>query len=277
MRFKIVGDSCTDFLQEDREKEYMVTVPLTIAVGEEEVVDDDNFDQGDFLRKIAAYEGCPKSACPSPEAYMEKFADAEEIYVVTLSSGLSGSYNSAELAKRLYLEEHPQVKIHVFDSKSASGGQLLIAHLIEAYALGGMEFEEIVENVSRFRDDLQTTFVLESLDTLEKNGRLTGVKALVANALNIKPYMSATGGTIKQIGQARGIRKALDKMIDYIGEVGTNLSDKVVVIAHCNCMDRAQSVEKKLLERYGFKDSLIIDTKGISSMYANDGGVIVSF
>ncbi len=277
MKFKIVGDSCTDFLPEDRAKEYTVTVPLTIEVGEEQVIDDDSFNQKEFLKKIADYEGCPKSACPSPEAYMESFEGAEEVYVVTLSSGLSGSYNSAEIAREMYLEEHPDAKIHVFDSKSASSGQLLIAHLIEKYALNGMSFEEIVDKVSAFRDDLHTTFVLESLETLRKNGRLTGVKAMVANALNIKPYMAVTDGTIKQIGQARGIRKALDKMIDYIGEVGTNLSDKVVVIAHCNCMERAKSVERKLVEKYGFKDSIIIDTKGISSMYANDGGVIVSF
>lgn len=277
MKFKIVGDSCTDFLPEDRAKEYTVTVPLTIEVGEEEIIDDDSFDQTDFLRKIAEYEGCPKSACPSPETYMESFEGAEEVYVVTISSGLSGSYNSAELAREMYLEEHPNAKIHVFDSKSASSGQLLIAHLIEQYALNGTPFEEIVDKVSAFRDDLQTTFVLESLETLRKNGRLTGVKAMVANALNIKPYMTATGGIIKQVGQARGIRKALDKMIDYVGEVGTNLTDKVVVIAHCNCVERAKNVEKKLLEKYGFKDSIIIDTKGISTMYANDGGVIVSF
>lgn len=277
MKFKIVGDSCTDFLPEDRAKEYTVTVPLTIEVGEEEVIDDDTFNQTDFLKKIAEYEGCPKSACPSPEAYMESFEGADEVYVVTISSGLSGSYNSAVLAREMYLEEHPDAKIHVFDSKSASSGQLLIAHLIEQYALSGMSFEEIVDKVSAFRDDLQTTFVLESLETLRKNGRLTGVKAMVANALNIKPYMTATGGIIKQVGQARGIRKALDKMIDYVGEVGTNLTDKVVVIAHCNCVERAKNVEKKLLEKYGFKDSIIIDTKGISTMYANDGGVIVSF
>ncbi len=277
MKFKIVGDSCTDFLPEDREKEYIVTVPLTIAVGDDEVIDDDNFNQGAFLKKIADYEGCPKSACPSPDAYMKSFEGAQEVYVVTLSSGLSGSYNSAESARQMYLEEHPNVKIHVFDSKSASSGQLLIAHLIEKYVLIGMSFEEIVEKVTAFRDELHTTFVLDDLETLRKNGRLTGVKAMVANALNIKPYLKLEDGTIQQIGQARGMRKALDKMIEYIGEVGTNLSDKVVIISHCNCMERAKDVEKKLLSEYGFKDSLIIDTKGISTMYANDGGVIVSF
>lgn len=277
MKFKIVGDSCTDFVPEDIAKDYIVSVPLTIDIGGYEVIDDETFNQAEFLKKVAEYEGCPKSACPSPELYMESFEGADNVYVVTLSSQLSGSYNSAQLAKQMYEEEHPEVKVHVFDSKSASSGQLLIAHLIEQYALAGMEFEEIVEKVEIFRDGIETTFVLETLETLRKNGRLTGVKAMVANALNIKPYMKATGGTITQIGQARGIKKALDKMIDYVGEVGVNLTGKVVVIAHCNCLERAKCVEKKLLERYSFKASLIIDTKGISSMYANDGGVIVAF
>ncbi|MDE5863801.1 MAG: DegV family protein, partial [Lachnospiraceae bacterium] len=234
MKFKIVGDSCTDFTSEDMKKEYMVSVPLTIDVGGFEVVDDEKFDQADFLKRVAEYEGCPKSACPSPESYIQSFADASEIFVVTLSSQLSGSYNSAELAKNMYMEEHPEVKIQVFDSKSASSGQFLLVHLIEKLALEGRGFEEIVDKVTAVRDEMETVFVLETLDTLRKNGRLTGVKALVATALNIKPYMKAVDGSIAQAGQARGMKKALDKMAEYIGEIGKNLSEKTVVIAHCN-------------------------------------------
>lgn len=277
MRFKIVGDSCTDFIPEDLKKEYIVSVPLTIDVDNYEVVDDESFDQADFLKRVAEYQGCPKSACPSPETYMESFKGAENVYVVTLSAQLSGSCNSAELAKKMYQEEHPDIKIHVFDSKSASSGQLLLAYLIEQYALEGMEFEELVEKVTAFRDEMQTAFVLESLETLRKNGRLTGVKALVASALNIKPYMKADNGTIAQAGQARGIKKALGKMIDFVGEVGENLTEKTVIIANCNCRERAKEVEEQLMERYHFKKSMIIDTRGISSLYANDGGVIISF
>lgn len=277
MKFKIIGDSCTDFIPEDLEKDYIVSVPLTIDVDNYEIVDDESFDQADFLKRVAEYQGCPKSACPSPETYMESFEDAENVYVVTLSAQLSGSYNSAQLAKRMYQEEHPETKIHVFDSKSASSGQLLLAHLIEQYALAGMEFETIVEKVTAFREKMQTTFVLESLETLRKNGRLTGVKALVASALNIKPYMKAVDGSIAQAGQARGIKKALGKMVDFVGEVGENFTEKTVIIANCNCYERAKEVEKELMERYHFKESMIIDTRGISSLYANDGGVIVSF
>ena len=277
MKFKIVGDSCTDFLPSDREKEYIVEVPLTIDVGGCEVMDDESFNQSEFLEKIAEYEGCPKSACPSPERYAESFQGAEEVYVVTLSSGLSGSYNSALVARNMFLEEYPNVKIHIFDSKSASGGQLLLARLIEKYALDGMCFEDIVRKVEAFRDEMQTTFVLDNLETLKKNGRLTGMKAAMATALNIKPYMKLEDGIIQQEGQARGMKKALSKMIEYIGDVGVNLADKTVIISHCNCVERACSIERELKERYHFKDSMVIDMKGISTMYANDGGVIIAF
>lgn len=277
MKFKIIGDSCTDFTSEDLKKDYVMSIPLTIDVGGYEIIDDKTFDQVDFLKRVADYEGCPKSACPSPELYKESFAGADEVYVVTLSSHLSGSYNSAELAKKMYEEEHPEARIHVFDSKSASCGQLLIAHRIEEYALAGVDFSEIVKRITEFLEGMQTVFALESLETLRKNGRLSGVKALVANALNIKPYMKAVDGTIAQAGQARGMKKALGKMADYIGEVGENLSEKSVYVAHCNCYERAKEIERELLERYHFMNSLVIDTKGISSLYANDGGVIISF
>ncbi len=277
MKFKIVGDSCTDFTPEDLKKEYVVSVPLTIDVDGYEIIDDKNFDQADFLKRVAESEECPKSACPSPELYMESFLGADEVYVITLSSKLSGSYNSAELAKKMYEEEHPEVQIHVFDSKSASCGQLLLAHLIEKYALEGLEFNDIVKKVSVVRDDMHTAFVLESLEALRKNGRLTGVKAIVADTLNIKPYMKAEDGVITQGGQARGIKRAISKMVDYVGEVGKNLTDKTVIIANCNCYDRAKELEKDLLSRYHFKESLVIDTKGISSLYASDGGVIIAF
>lgn len=277
MRFKIIGDSCTDFTAEDLKKDYIVSVPLTINVGGVEIIDDESFDQAAFLKKVAETEECPKSACPSPEMYMKSFEGADNVYVITLSEHLSGSYNSAQLAKELYQEEHPGVNIHVFDSHSASTGQLLIAHQIEQLALQGVKFEEIVDQVMRFRDEMQTIFLLETLDMLRKNGRLTGMKAMVASVLNIKPYMKGENGIIQQAGQARGMKKALEKMIDYIGEVGERLSEKTVIIANCNCPERGKEVEKELMNRYHFKESLVIDTRGISSLYAADGGIIISF
>ena len=278
MSYKIIIDSCGELLDEWKKDEHFESVALTLNVGGESIIDDETFDQADFLKKVAASPECPKSACPSPEVYQRGFeADAEHLYAVTLSAELSGSYNSAELGKSLTLEEHPDKKIHVFNSKSASIGETLIALKIQECEEAGMEFEQVVETVDAYIESQHTYFVLENLETLRKNGRLSRVKALVASALKVKPVMGATPeGTICQLDQARGINKALVKMVDYVKEGENNSSDKVLAISHCNCPERARMVKEALLERMQVKDVIILDTAGVSSMYANDGGIIVA-
>lgn len=278
MKFKVIVDSCGELTPEMKQDERFASAALTLEVGADTIVDDETFDQADFLRKVAAYPECPKSACPSPEVYQKGFeTDAEHLYAVTLSSELSGSYNSAELGKNLVLEEHPEKKIHVFNSKSASVGETLIALKIQECEEAGMEFEQVVETVDAYIESQHTYFVLENLDTLRKNGRLTGIKALVAGALNIKPVMGSTPeGTICQKAQARGMKKALVKMADYVEQETENAREKVLTISHCNCEQRAKDFEKILLEKMEVKKSIIVDTAGISSMYANDGGIIVA-
>ena len=278
MKYKIIVDSCGELTPEMKQDERFASAALTLEVGADTIVDDDSFDQADFLRKVAAYPECPKSACPSPEVYQRGFeADAEHLYAVTLSAELSGSYNSAELGKSLTLEEYPDKKIHVFNSKSASIGETLIALKIQECEEAGMEFEQVVETEDAYIESQHTYIVLENLETLRKNGRLSRVKALVASALKIKPVMGSTPeGTICQLDQARGINKALVKMVDYVKEGENNSSDKVLAISHCNCPERAQMVKEALLERMQVKDVIILDTAGVSSMYANDGGIIVA-
>ena len=273
MKFKVIVDSCGELTPEMKQDERFASAALTLEVGADTIVDDETFDQADFLRKVAAYPECPKSACPSPEVYQKGFeTDAEHLYAVTLSSELSGSYNSAELGKNLVLEEHPEKKIHVFNSKSASVGETLIALKIQECEETGMEFEQVVETVDAYIESQHTYFVLENLETLRKNGRLSRVKALVASALKIKPVMGSTPeGSICQLDQARGINKALD----YVKEREPHSSDKVLAISYCNCPERAQMVKEALLERMQVKDVIILDTAGVSSMYANDGGIIV--
>ena len=278
MKYKIIVDSCGELTPEMKQDERFASAALTLEVGADTIVDDDSFDQADFLRKVAAYPECPKSACPSPEVYQRGFeADAEHLYAVTLSAELSGSYNSAELGKSLTLEEHPDKKIHVFNSKSASIGETLIALKIQECEEAGMEFEQVVETVDAYIESQHTYFVLENLETLRKNGRLSRVKALVASALKIKPVMGSTPeGTICQLDQARGINKALVKMVDYVKEGENNSSDKVLAISHCNCPERAKAVKEKIEKIAKFKKIIIINTAGVSSMYANDGGVIMA-
>ena len=222
-------------------------------------------------------KSCPKSSCPSPERYREAFdCGADRVYAVTLSANLSGSYNSAVLGQNIYLEERPDAKVYVFNSRSASVGETLIGLKIQECEEKGMAFEEVVDTVERYIAGQNTWFVLENLDTLRKNGRLSKVKALVATALRIKPVMASTPeGEITQLDQARGMNKALIKMVDAIVEKTEHPEKKTLAISHCNCPGKAKIVYDALMERLPFRDAVVLDTAGVSTMYANDGGIIV--
>lgn len=277
MSYKIVIDSCGELLDEWKQDTRFESVPLTLTVGNENIIDDSTFDQADFLKKVADCPECPKSACPSPERYRKAFdCDADHVYCVTLSAELSGSYNSAMLGRSLVEEKHPGKKIHIFNSCSASVGETLIALKIQECEEAGMEFEQVIGQVNAFIEEQHTYFVLESLDALRKNGRLTGIKALVATALNIKPVMGSTPeGTIYQLGQGRGMKKALTKMVDSVAAEVIHPEQKILAISHCNAPERAEAVRKMIQEKIQVKDSFIVDTRGVSSLYASDGGIIV--
>lgn len=276
MKYKIVLDSCGEIPQEYRDDERFESVPLTLEVGDYCILDDKNFNQAEFLRKVAEYPKCPRSSCPSPERYMEAYdSDAEHIYVITLSSKLSGSHNSACLARNLYREKHRDKQIHVVDSLSASCGETQIALKLMELEEQGCSFDEIVEQIESFRDDMNTYFVLDNLETLRKNGRMSRVKSIVASTLNIKPVMSADKGTIVQRGQCVGIKKALGKMAEMAANV-PDADKKRLMITHCNAPERAELVKKLAMAKNAFKECIIMDMRGVSSMYANDGGVIVT-
>ena len=277
MRYKIIGDSCLDLTKEMRKDPCYSMISLTLMVGERHFVDDETFDQKEFIKVVKEYPECPKSACPSPEMFKEAYCCEEEnVFVITLSAALSGSYNSAVLAKSLYEEEYGKKNILVLDSKSASSGQLNIAMYIRELCDQGLEFDEICEKAAACRDRMNTYFVLESLDTLKKNGRLTGLQAFFATKLNIKPVMGADNGTIIKLDQARGIQKALQRMAEIaVKEAGTT-KDKRLVIAHCNAPERAQFMKEKLCSMAEFKEVVITDTCGVSTVYASDGGVILA-
>ena len=278
MEYRIIVDSCGELTDEMKKSGKFESASLTMEVDGVQIIDDETFDQADFLKRVAASPECPKSSCPSPERYMELYhCEAEHVYAVTLSSELSGSYNSAELGKKLYEEEYGEKQIHVFNSRSASVGETLIGLKIQECEEKGMSFEEVVSCVDTYIEEQHTYFVLENLDTLRKNGRLSGIKSLVATALNIKPVMGSTPvGSICQLGQGRGMKKALVKMADHVALDAIRPEEKILAIAHCNCPERAAEMERLLRDRLKFKDCFIVDTAGISSMYANDGGIIIA-
>lgn len=277
MSYKIVGDSCCDFTKEDLAQDRFVQVPLVLYADGQEFMDDETFNQKIFLEAVLRSKEVPRSACPTPETYMEAYDGADDVYVITLTKKLSGSYNSAVLARNLYNEEKSEKNIHVFDSKAAASAQHLIARKIDEYASAGMTFEEVVEKVEAYIEGMNVLFVLETLDVLEKNGRLSKVSALIANTLHIKPLMTAVDGEIEKVSQTRGIKKALKKLVDEAVSRVKNPEERILSITHCNCLERAMELKDELMSRIPFKEAEIIDARGVSTLYACDGGVIVSF
>ncbi len=279
MDFKIIVDSCCDLPQKYKKNEHFEIASLTIEIDNYKIIDDETFNQKELIEKMKASPNSPKTSCPSPESYMKSYdCDAKDIYCVTLSSKLSGSHNSAVLGKNLYIEEKGNKNIEIFDSCSASVGEVLIALKIFELASLGKSFEEVVKEVNKYKEEVETLFVLESLENLRKNGRLTNIQATVANVLNIKPVMGANKvGEIIKIEQVRGIKKALLRMIDIVATKGKNLEQKILAISHCNCYERALEVKTDFQKKCKFKDIIIVDMAGISTVYANDGGIIIAY
>ncbi len=278
MSYKIIGDSCLDLTEELKKDPHFQMIPLTLQVGSVYVTDDETFDQKKFLGLVAACPECPKTACPSPERFKEAFeCDAENIFVITLSEHLSGTYNAARLGMDLYYEEHGHDKnIAVIGSDSASAGELNQALYIQEMCEAGLPFDQILEKAMVFRREMHTYFVLETLDVLRKNGRLSGLQAFFATALNIKPVMGADKGTIIKLDQARGISKALARMCDIAVQEGKNTEEKTLVIAHCNNPERAAFVKEEMEKRASFKRVVITETAGVATVYASDGGIVMA-
>jgi len=276
IKYKLVVDSCCDLTEEYKRDSRFVSIPLTLSVGGVKFIDDDTFDQLDFIRRCKESTEVAKSACPSPEDFMNAYKGDEDIFVVTLAQPLSGTYNSARLAKEMYIEEYGHKNIEVFSAEGASVSESLLAFKIQELCEMGLSFEEVVKKAHEFNEENKIFFVLETLDTLRKNGRMTGLQAFFATTLNIKPIMTAKKGVIEKMDQARGINKALAQMCKYAGERIINPENKTLGISHCNCLERAEYVKNEMLKHKKFKNVYIVNMAGVSTLYANDGGIILS-
>ena len=278
MKFRVALDSGGELTPELEGREEFVYVPLMLMVNGVHIVDDGHISQKEMVDRIAQDPDCPKTACPSPEAYYKAFdCGAERVYAVTLSAALSGSYQSACVAKEMFLEDHPDAKVHVFNSISASVGEGLTVLKIAELEEKGLSFEEIVRQTEAYVHSKQTFFVLDNLETLRKNGRLSGMKALAAAVLKIKPICYGTDeGAIGQLDQARGMGKAIVKMVSYIVDRTPDPGNRILGIGYCNCLERAEIVRDEILKRMHVRDVVMLPTGGLSTIYANDGGIIVA-
>ena len=281
MSYQIIADSCGDFTEQMKQNPIFKTVSLTLEIGSYSILDDENFNQLDFINRVNASSIGPKTACPSPEAFQKAIeeSDADEIYVVTISASLSGTFQSASIGLSLYEENGGTKKVHIFNSKSASAGECKLCLDIQELKDAGKSFEEVVEEVEMACDNLKTLFVLESLDTLRKNGRLSGIKSLLAGALNIKPIMGAVDGSIVQLGQQRGMQKALRKMMELAIERAGGVEavkTKRLVITHVNAPERAEQLKADFEKLAEFKEIVLTNAMGVATIYANDKGIILA-
>ncbi|ABX31932.1 DegV family protein [Petrotoga mobilis SJ95] len=278
MKFKIVVDSCCDLTKEIKERFDISTVPLFIDIDDQHFIDDENLDREKLLEAMRNSTEVPKTASPGPKPFLNLYEKYENTFVVTLSKELSSSYQNAVLAKNILLEEAKDKFVKVFNSFSASVGETMIAYKIGELIEAKLGREEIINKAEKYIEEMKTLFVLDSLDNLIKAGRMGRLKGEFASLLNIKPILAGTReGTITLLDKARGSKNAIKKLIDKIGEVGNNLKDKVLGIAHCNALERAEYIKKEAAKRYNFRDIIIVETAGISTVYANEGGVILAF
>ena len=278
----ILADSCCDLSPELLKKTQAKIAPLTITIDDTHYVDDGTVDIPPSLAAMKASKNPVRSACPSPDLYAEDIRATEgDCFIVTLSAKLSGSHNAASLGVQLAQEDMPEKKVHVFDSESASAGETYIALMIHDLIAAGKSFEQIVELVEEKIRSMHTLFVLDSLDNLVKNGRISRTVALLANVLSIRLLMSDDGhGAIKNISKARGIKGALGQMVETCRKhtEGLAAASQRLVISYCNCPERARQVRDMIREKCpAIGEIILTPTSALSSMYANDGGIVIAY
>lgn len=277
MTCKIIVDSCCDMTPQLKDRLDLTSVPLTMNLGENEYTDNDSLDLTRFMAKMKACAEKVGSASPSPVLYQEAIESARSSFVVTLSSRLSGSYASAVAGKTL-AEENGRIDTHIFDSQSASAGEVLIAVKIRELLLKGTPRHHIVKTVNRFIQNMKTYFVLERYDNLQKNGRLNRITGKLIHILNIKLVMGSDGsGNIALYAKLRGINQTIAKLLSLIESSGRRTEGENLVISHCNNPGLAKRLEAAVRQKYRFKEIFVVPTGGISSLYADDKGIVMAF
>lgn len=277
MSFKIIADSSLDMNEQLEERVDIEKVPFKLYIDEVEMVDDESLNVVEFISKMKKSAKIPRTACPSPNDFKKVFEGPDEVFGITISSKLSGTYNSAMLAKDLVLEEDEDKKIHVFDSLSASVGQTLIGLKIKELVDQSVNFDKIVLDVESYIKNMKTFFISESLDNLIKNGRIPSWKGRLAMALKIRPIMTTLEGDIVMSEKIRGSNKAFERLANIIKEHAKDMSEKTLAISHVNNLERAKSLKARVQELCTFKEIIIVPTHGLTSLYCDDQGIILAF
>lgn len=278
MTWKIVADSGCDFREIENlaASAKFVSVPLTIQIGSEVYVDDSGLDIDRMMTNMYASSAAASSACPSPDAYARAFEGAQNILVFTITGGLSGSYNSARVAKEMFLENHPNINIHIVDSLSAGGElDLLVSHANELIAKG-LSFEEVVSEMTAYQAKTKLIFALAKVDNLVKNGRLSKLLGKVVGLLNIRMVGEASEeGKLELLQKPRGQKKAVVALVDEMLKAG--YQGGKAIIAHRNNDKICQQIREAIHAKFPGADIQAVPTSGLCSFYAEEGGILMGY
>ena len=277
--FAIVVDSSCDLLALEPEVQSKIAytqVPLKLDVGDQEFIDDENLDVAEYLKQLYAYKGKTGSAAPSPQAWLAAFEKGEEVFAITISSQVSGSFASASLAKKLFLEQYPERKIHLIDSKSTGPEMTLLVQKLVELMEQGLSYEEICQRIDAYSETTGLFFIVKSMENLVKNGRASKLQGGMAKLLGIQVLGTASeAGELKVLHKCRGKLTALDKTVEEMLLRGYHGGK--AIISHCFNPEAAHYVMQKLKEQFAQCAIQIMPTRGLCSYYAELGGILVGF
>lgn len=252
------------------------SAPLKIITAEKEYTDDIGLDVCAMVEELACYKGRSSSSCPNCEDWLNAFGDAQYIFCTAITSGLSGSYNSAMMAKQAYESEHPDRRVYVLDSLSAGPEITLAVEKIKELILQGLEFDEITEKIEHYKKNTGLLFSLESLKNFANNGRVSPIVAKAAGLLGIRIVGKASDeGTLQPLHKCRGEERALKTILDELTEHG--FKNGRVIIAHTYNKNAAEKLKSMITEKFGTTDIKITENLGLCSFYAEKGGILIGF
>lgn len=277
--YKFIADNSLELTDEMRRTKDVALARFKIYIDGKEfdTGEPENFDQQRLVSAMKNTNQAIRTACPSPQEYADLIGDEGDAFVVTISGKLSGSYQSAVMAKDMLLEKDSSRKIYVFDSKSASVGETLVYLKLKELIENSLSFENIVSKTSEFIDGMKTYFVLNSLDNLIKNGRISRIKGFFGSVLHFSPIMFGNNGEIGLLENIRGRKKSLQRLIEVIDETVDKVEDRILAISHTNAEDVGEWLVGEIKRLYNFKDVILFKTNDLSTVYADDGGIIICF
>ncbi len=275
MEYKIVMDSAGDIHSLPGTVPF-ACVPLTISAGSEHFVDDAELDAVSMAKAMRSFKGKSGTACPSIGAYLDAFGDAQHVFCITITSGLSGSYNAAKIAAESYLEQYPDRTVYVVDSLSAGPEMTVLAEKIRDLIEAGLAYEEILQGLEDYQKHVQLVFSLESVMNLANNGRLNGTIAKIVGLLGIRMVGRASDvGTLELIDKSRGEKKAITDLIKNM--VKLNYQGGRVLIHHCDNLAAAENFKSQLLAKFPGAAVTIGALGGLCAFYAEYGGMLAAF